>query len=174
MKIFDIIDHTVVVSPEILTIKCFKDIWELDKSKLKENAYRDFTYIYHMCDYNSPYSNYPSNERTNSVKEEVLGDKKYTPSKEVNVAIEQYKKLIESPLTRLLEASKKRIDDIVDYFNGNTVEDISEAKISGDILKNIGATAASFKNLEDEVRKTRENSGGKNRGNVHVNSEFSE
>jgi len=127
-----------------------------------------------MCDYNSPYSNYPSNEREGAVKEEVIGNKEYKPSSEVKIAVEQYKKLIESPLTRLLEASKKRIDDIVYYFNNNTVLDISEAKVSGDILKNIGATATSFKNLEDEVRKTRENAGGKNRGNVHVNSEFSE
>ena len=174
MKIFDIEDNNVKVSPEILTIKAFKDVWDLDTSKNKENAYRDFTYIYHMCDFNSPYSLYPSTERDSSVKTEVLGDSKYKVKKEVTEAVIQYKKCIESPLTRLLDASKKRIDDIVYYFNNNDVEDISEAKISADILKNIGATAASFKNLEEEVRKSRENSSAKNRGNVHVNSEFSE
>ena len=83
MKIFDFKDNEVVVSPEILTILVFKDIWDSDKSKTKKNAYNDFKYIYHLCDFNSPYNNYSEERRIEAIKEEVIGEKTYTPDEKV-------------------------------------------------------------------------------------------
>ena len=71
MKIFDLKDNEITISPEILTIECFETLWKSDKSKNKINAYNDFKYIYHLCDFNSPYNNYSQEKRIEAIKEEV-------------------------------------------------------------------------------------------------------
>lgn len=174
MKIFDLIDNNVKVSPEILTIKAFKDIWDNDKSKNKDLAYKDFTYIYHMCDYNSPYSNYPVETRGESIKQEVIGDDKYKVNKLIEEGISQYKTLIETPLTRLLEASKKKIDDIVDLFNDSEPENMGEAEKAAKVMEKIGAISAGLKSLEEQVKKEKESFTSRIRGDKNVNSRYSD
>ena len=95
MKIFDLKDNEVTISPEILTISIFEEIWNSDRSKNKKNAYNDFKYIYHICDFNSPYNNYSDKKREEAVKEEVIGEKTYNPSEKVLQACTIYKNLKE-------------------------------------------------------------------------------
>ena len=174
MKIFDLKDDEIIISPEMLTIDVFNTIWIKDKTKNKINAFNDFKYIYHLCDYNSPYSNCANYERENKIKEEVLNDKKYTASAEVEKGVKVYKNLLESPLTRLLDATKRKIDDIVVLFNTTKPEDYKQAKEAKDIMSGLGLIASGLKTLETEVRKEKENMGAKYRGEKIVNAPFNE
>jgi hypothetical protein len=174
MKIFDLKEDEVIISPEMLTIDVFNTIWIKDKTKNKINAFNDFKYIYHLCDYNSPYSNCASYEREAKIKEEVLNNTKYTVSTEVKAGIEVYRSLLESPLTRLLDSTKRKIDDIVELFNTTKPEDYKQAKEAKDIMSGLGLIASGLKTLETEVRKERENMGAKYRGDKVVHHGFNE
>jgi len=59
-------NEVTINEPEILLIREFADLWDVSRNKTKEDpkgskrsrAYREFTYIWLMCDWASPYSDY--------------------------------------------------------------------------------------------------------------------
>lgn len=173
MKIFDIKDNEIIISPEILTIEIFNDIWKSDKSKNKTNAYTDFKYIYHVCDFNSPYSNYSDGKRIEAVKEEVIGNKEYTPSQQVTQACEVYRGLKEGPLDRLLTNVKNKIDEISDYLKDNELTDESVTPVLK-IFDSMSKIVSQYKSLESAVKAEKENNAVKIRGDKQVNAQFNE
>jgi hypothetical protein len=65
--LFDNVNNSVVVNePEILLVKEFSELWTNDRNKTKADptglkksrAFRELTYIWLMCDWSSPYSDY--------------------------------------------------------------------------------------------------------------------
>jgi len=65
--LFDNVNNEVVVNePEILLVKEFADLWDVKRNKTKSDtkgtkrtrAYRELVYIWLMCDWASPYSDY--------------------------------------------------------------------------------------------------------------------
>lgn len=173
MKIFNNINNVITVNPEVLTIPQFSIIWKADKSKDKSQAFKEFTYIYHMCDYNSPYSNFPDNKRKETVKLDCLGDKDYNPSKEVKQAIDKYKELQETPLQRLLQAVKNKVDDITDYFNTVDITDDNIRTVL-DAFGKISTTVANFDKLQQAVEKEKDSTNDRVRGGREVNPDFNE
>lgn len=67
--LFQIEDNAVVPYPEVLLIQPFKSIWNRDRSKSKEKALRDFTYIEFMTSAkaSNPYSQTPRDMRHKSI-----------------------------------------------------------------------------------------------------------
>lgn len=63
MKLFVMEGFTVVVDPELRKIGAFRDLIAEDKNRDKKNATDWFAYIYHYCDYKSPYQMYHEEER---------------------------------------------------------------------------------------------------------------
>ena len=63
--------------PEILLIKEFNDLYKRDKSKSKDRAWAEFTYIYLAIDWKSPYNQYTEQEK----HEEALNDSGLTEEK---------------------------------------------------------------------------------------------
>lgn len=174
---FDIINDnkglSLSVKPETLTINVFKELWDRDKSKNKENAINDFSYIYHSCDFNSPYSSYIENEREKRVIDEVIGDKKYKPDNKVFEGCKIYKELIKTPITRMFITTQKKVNEMVEFVDTLEINE-DNLKIMQDTVKNFTAFASSYKELEALVKKEREGIREKIKGDKQVNKRYSE
>lgn len=173
MKIFDFKDNEVVVSPEILTILVFKDIWDSDKSKTKKNAYNDFKYIYHLCDFNSPYNNYSEERRVEAIKEEVIGEKTYTPDEKVKKGCLVYKELKQTPIERLFISVKDKIEEMSSYLKENELTDDSVTPVLK-IFDSMSKIVGQYKTLETAVKSEKETTNVKIRGDKKVDSNFNE
>lgn len=173
MKVFDLKDNEIVISPEILTIEIFNSIWKADKSKNKKSAYDDFKYIYHLCDFNSPYANYSEAKRVESVKEEVIGNKNYEPSEDVKMACSIYRNLKESPVERLFNGVKEKIEDITTYLKHNDFND-ETSQTTLKVIDSVSKLVGQYKTLESAVKAEKETTAVKIRGDKQVNSSFNE
>lgn len=73
MKIFVLENQVVKPTDEILLVYPFKDIWERDTSKNKEQALREFAYIYFMMDpkKSNPFYGYPEETRRQKLVENL-------------------------------------------------------------------------------------------------------
>jgi hypothetical protein len=173
MKVFDLKDNDLIVSPEILSISVFKDIWDSDKNKNKKDAYNNFKYIYHLCDFNSPYNNYSEEKRIEAIKEEVIGQKDYIPSEEVKQACVVYKNLKETPIERLFYGVKDKIEDITQYLKENDfTDDTSQTTLK--VIDSVSKLVSQYKTLESAVKAEKETTNVKIRGDKKVDGNFNE
>lgn len=173
MKIFDLKDNEITVSPEILTINVFKDIWDSDKSKTKKEAFNDFKYIYHLCGFNSPYNNYSEQKRIEAIKEEVVGKKDYVPSEKVKRACIVYKDLKETPIERLFTSVKDKIEEMSSYLKENELTDDSITPVLK-IFDSMSKIVGQYKTLETAVKSEKETNNTKIRGDKKVDGNFNE
>ncbi len=117
MKIFDLVENRVEITPQALLISPFSEIWKRDKSKDKINAYKEISYIWFFVDFNSPYFQYPDKEKELLIKEQVIEDKTYKITELVTKGIEIYKQLNSTPSLEMLESSQRVIHKMKDYFD---------------------------------------------------------
>lgn len=116
--------------PELLLVKEFKALLDRDKSKYKERAFKELTYIYLAIDYKSIYSQYSELER----HEEALNDSGITEA-EFNdpvfrEACRKYRNLQDSNKSiKLLNAARTAADQFVEYFE--TIIDLNERDQNG-------------------------------------------
>ena len=115
-RLFDIVKNEIVLSPYALAVPVFKKIWDRDKSKTKDKAYKELTYVVFICDFYSPYRDIPEFERYLTVTVDVFKDKEWEPDSLVEEAIDKYKKLQETPNMRLLKATKSTLEKMAEYF----------------------------------------------------------
>lgn len=103
--------------PEILLVKEFKALLDRDKTKLKSQAFKEFTYIWLAIDWKSIYSQYTELER----HEEALADSGIT-EQEFNdpifrEACRKYRNLQDSNKSiKLLNAARSAADQFAEYF----------------------------------------------------------
>lgn len=173
MKILDLKNNTVVVNPEVLTIPEFATIWKEDKSKDKELAFKHFTFIYHLCDFNSPYANQPRHKKEDLIKLDCLGDAKYVPANSVQLAIDKYRELQETPLQRLLKSARNKVDDIAQYLDDTDINDDNVKNIL-DAFGKISVTVSNFDKLQEAVNKEKEANNVHVRGNKEINNKYNE
>lgn len=116
--------------PELLLVKEFKALLDRDKTKNKEQATKELTYIYLAIDWKSPYNQYAEYER----HEAALDDSGITEA-EFNdpifrEACRKYRNLQDSNKSiKLLEAARNAADQFVDYFE--TIVDLNERDQNG-------------------------------------------
>jgi hypothetical protein len=163
MKVFELKDGIVQVDPDVLTVPEFHAVWKKDKKKNKDTAFLELAYIYHMCDYNSPYSNFPVTKREQSVKEDLIGDVNWKPSKEVRAAIEKYRALTITPKQRLYISCKRKLDELAGFMDNTPVDDDTMKPIL-EMFNKLTATIANFDKLEDAVSKEQKENNSKRRG----------
>ena len=116
--------------PELLLVKEFKALLDKDKTKNKEQATKELTYIYLAIDWKSPYSQYSEYER----HEEALNDAGLTEEEFNNPifreACRKYRNLQDSNKSvKLLNAARMAADQFVDYFE--TIIDLNERDQNG-------------------------------------------
>ncbi len=116
--------------PELLLVKEFKALLDRDKTKNKEQATKELTYIYLAIDFKSPYSQYSEYER----HEEALNDSGLTEEEFNNPifreACRKYRNLQDSNKSiKLLNAARAAADQFIDYFE--TIIDLNERDQNG-------------------------------------------
>lgn len=116
MNLFQLSKNKVEVSPVALTIKEFKELWSRDKSKTKESATKEFSYIYFSTDWNSVYQNMPEEDRHETLKEDLDLGETWEPDHLLKVAIKKYEELQETPTMRYARSVRKAFWDMITYF----------------------------------------------------------
>ncbi len=160
-KLFDIQAGKITISEESLAIPPFKVLWDRDKTKTKDRATREISFVAFLCDYKSPYFEaYPEDQRLKVLKGDFLGDEDYELDELLENAIERYKEFRETTNTRLLRAGKFAADQLTDWFFGvNLNKKDREGRFeytASDVsrnLKEIGGIVKSLDMLERQVQK---------------------
>tara|TARA_Y100001973_G_C5203658_1_gene339754 strand:+ start:3603 stop:4142 length:540 start_codon:yes stop_codon:yes gene_type:complete len=114
MEIFDLKDRIVVPSPQALLIPEFRNIWDQED---KEIALQELAYVYFISDYKSPYSAALSPEAlAKTVAKDFMKDENYDPPPQVQLAINKYKMLQDTPSMHLLTASISTVHNLIAYL----------------------------------------------------------
>jgi len=161
MRLFDLKDRNVIVSPEALLIPEFKDIWKRDKTKDKLKAMRELSYVYFVCDYKSPYrSSFTLNRLEVMVAKDFMKDESYTPDSKISAAVDKYKELQKTPSMMLLDASLKTVHNLIDYLQNVDLQErdkndrpIYKPSDVTSSLKNIGGIVESLSKVRESVEK---------------------
>ena len=183
--LFDNVNNEVVVNePEILLVKEFADLWDVKRSKTKSDtkgtkrtrAYRELVYIWLMCDWASPYSDYTEQER----HQECLKDANLTEEEwndpTFRAACRKYRELQNSSRSlKLIKAAQGTVDKITDYFD--TIDLMERDEVSGkpiykvkDVMNemsNVSSIIEQLKTLEILYKKEQEAESGLI-GNVEI------
>lgn len=152
MKLFDINKGKVIMNPSSIWLPEFKALWDRDRSRTKEKASKEISYVVFMYSHDSPYMAYSITEREEKIIKDYFSDRKYkwTPDDKVKAAVKKFKELQETPTTRLLTSAKMAIEKLEEYFREADSSDAS------DIIKNakeLGNLVKSIDVLEKQVKK---------------------
>lgn len=129
MKIFlfDNAKNEVIINePEVLLIREFAALWTNERNITKEDpkgvhktrAYREFTYIWLMIDWASPYSDYAEQERhLECLKDANITEEEWS-NPEFRAACRKYRELQNSSRSlKLIRSAQGIVDKITDYFD---------------------------------------------------------
>lgn len=163
MKIFDLKDNNLIIEPQVLTVPEFHALWKRDKNKNKDNAFKDLGYVYHLCDFNSPYAGYPAYIKEETIKIDLYKDKNYKIDSHIKLAVDKYKELHSTSKQRFVEAVKGKLDEITKFITETPVDE-DTLKAILEIINNVGKTVATYDKIEDAVNKDTEKSNTKVRG----------
>ncbi len=175
--LFDNVNNSVVVNePEILLVKEFSELWTNDRNKTKADptglkksrAFRELTYIWLMCDWSSPYSDYTEQERhKEALKDAGLSEKEWNDPT-FRAACRKYRELQDSSRSlKLIKAAQGVVDKITDYFNTLDIQErdqvtgkpIFKTKDVMAELSNVSDVVEQLKTLEVLYKKEREATG---------------
>lgn len=145
-------------TPEVLLIREFAALWEPSRNKTKEDpkgskrtrAFREFTYIWLMCDWASPYSDYTEQERhEEAMKDAKLTEKEWTDPT-FRAACRKYRELQNSSRSlKLIKAAQDVVDKITDYFE---ILDLQERDpVSGKPIFKTKDIMAELSNVSDVI-----------------------
>ena len=170
---FELKEGKIVISPDKLALPYFHTIWQADKSKTKEVAFMELGYIFYLCDAKSPYNSYPEDKRKELILVDIIRDKKWKPSKQVEEAIVKYKELSTTPSTILLESIKGLLYRMVGFYDSITFDpkskdielEIRKMEAAQKATANVGKSLESLVALEERVKKE-SMSVNKRRGNA--------
>lgn len=176
-NVFDITSTgDINISPEILMILEFKQIWDRDRTRSKDKAKKELTFIYGMCsrsnkniwgDFKDPVT------RGKVIKEDIFGkDSKWLPDVDVLKAIDKYNaRRPQGPLEIVLDSVEGSMMKLAEYLqsvdftetnaNGGLVHDPKKVK---DIISTMGKTVVDYNNLKREIEAGREAQDEKLRG----------
>ena len=151
MKLFKYEGYEVRVAPEALTLKPFKKIWERDKSKTKERALQELSFVYFYCDPRSDYQYIIDDEnRLEAVKEGEGLPKSWKPDKDLEAAIELYRSF-DTSAALLLKAANEAVEKVRSLLTELEPDDTKSLKDYLTALKMIPEVATMLKDAEKSL-----------------------
>jgi hypothetical protein len=108
------------LNPVGINIPEFKKLWNADKSKEKSQYAKELAYVYHMCDYDSPY--YDMANKQEEVSKAFIGKANYNPPKRVENCIDIYKKMQYSAERRALDTAISLSDSLTNLAKQNETD----------------------------------------------------
>jgi len=161
MKLFDIKGEEVVLNAQTLGIPAFKKLYERDKVKGKQQAFKEISYITFLCDNTTDnrYRGYGEDERERILKRDFIHDSDWEPDALVLKAIDAFRDLQKTPTSRLYEAALSGANKLAGYFQNISFDELDEdgrpinsAKELAQNLAAVGNIVKSLKQLEAVVR----------------------
>ena len=149
MRILDIVEGKVVLTPECLCISPFSEIWSQDKTKDKTQANQQIKYVWFFSDFNSPYYKYPDDHRKDAIINDIIKDPKFVVTKDIKEAVLKYKELHTSPAIAAVDAAFAFMNKIQEYFKTVSLDEVDAKKIT-DVFINMPKIVASL----NEAKKT--------------------
>lgn len=167
----------------ILLVKEFAKLWEPERNKCKEDkkgekrirAFKEFTYIYLVLDFKSPYFKYLEKDKHEAALADSGLEESDLKDEDFLNAYHKYKEIIETdPYLRLIKSAYKHLHkmevelDSIDYserdVDGKPIYKMSEQlKNYGEIAKQYGV----LKTLEEQY-KTNQQAEAKVRGDIEL------
>lgn len=163
--VFDIADNKVILKASSLVVPEFKKIWDRDKSKGKDQAYKELSYVVFLCDYSidNPYRSYSEYDREKILRTDFLEEEE--PDELILKAVTKYKELSETVSLRLVKRALSAADTLGEYFDQVNFNDkdkmgkpIYSSKELSSNLKDIGQIVKSLETLEEQLLKKQSSS----------------
>jgi hypothetical protein len=119
MKILDLLEDKVIISPEALALTYFNELWVRDKTKDKSKAYKDISYIYFFCTYGTPFFQYSEETRHDYICEYIINiGKTYKPDKKVLEAIKLYREHSTTVSMKMIIDAEIAVSKTGEYLRG--------------------------------------------------------
>jgi hypothetical protein len=155
-------DFLVDINKEWIQLhEAFKKVYLRDKGnnsnhykgRFKFQAQKEFTYIYLLCDYRSNLTQYSEEDREKQARIDAGLEPGWKPDKEIKDAIERYRELQNTRSLKLLNACYKTVDQLTEFFNNFTTEDVEEAGKVITAISKVGTVLEGLRKQEDQVKK---------------------
>lgn len=120
MELFIIEENQVILSPELRLVPTFKKLITRDKDRYKRSALSEFSYIYFMYDYKSPYMKYAEKDREEQIIKQFKLGENWKPDEDIKAAIKQYIEFQETPSIKVLKSTKEALlnaSKVIDVMN---------------------------------------------------------
>lgn len=160
MKLLEFKNYEVVVAPEALLIKPIRKLYNADRTKNKEKFMQQISYIFFMVDPRSTYAYITDpQEREKDIIEQEGLPKDFKPSKDLQEAIEIYKKHTITSSALLLESTRIAVEAIAEDLR-DTKNKLAERTDKGaavtkinDVMASLDKALAFIPKLQDLERK---------------------
>lgn len=163
-------DYYALPNPELRAIPVFRDIITRDRGsqgdhdgRKKLTAGKEFAWMYLMYDPLSPYQVLEEEERMVKIGDLVFGDKKYTPDKTLQKAVNRYEEMCNTLQINLLNSAREASRSIITYLKDVdlTKKDKNDRPIHkvNDVIKaleRLSEVTDSLDKLEERVRRQRD------------------
>lgn len=161
MKLLKFEGYKVVIEPELLTLKPFKQIWQRDRTINKDKALAEIAFIYFMADPRSDYQYLvDDNERMEAIKEGEGLPPKWQPDKVVTEAMDFYMSF--KPISALLlEDTRFMVDKYRKRLKAQEFDDleIKDLKEVGALIKQIPPLVKDLDEAEKALNSEMKSSG---------------
>lgn len=118
MKLFELNeDWVLVISDEAYALSPFKKLIDKDKSEGKETALKELQYIWFSADIRSDYLIIDEKDRHEEIVKDLALPSKWKISKDVQAAIDFYKKRSETIISKLYRSSVGAANAVADILN---------------------------------------------------------
>ena len=158
MGLFNLKDTQVILDPNVLAIPEFKALWDRDKTKTKDVATKELSFVYYVSDFNSPYFNIPEYKREKTVIDDFIKDESWSPDEAVKKAIDKYVILTETPAARLVLSTRRTIDKLGKYLDEAEIDNRT-VKLVTDTISKVSTVLSAYAKLEEIARKNQSESG---------------
>nr|DAM86962.1 MAG TPA: hypothetical protein [Caudoviricetes sp.] len=125
--LYDQVSHVLTLNePEILLITEFSALMDNKRNICKEDpkgikklrAFKEFTYMYLMIDWQSHYSQFSEAERNEAAKQDSGITEEEFNDPTFRTACRKYREIQESARDiKLVRAAQNKVDELIDYFN---------------------------------------------------------
>ena len=151
MRLFKYEGYEVKVAPEALTLKPFKKLWDRDKSKSKDTALQELSFVYFYCDPRSDYQYIIDDEdRMEAVKDGEGLPKSWKPDKDVETAIKLYRSF-DTSAALLLKTANEAVEKVRTLLTELEPDDTKSLKDYLTALKMIPEVATMLKDAEKAI-----------------------
>ena len=157
MRLLKYEGYKVVIDPEILVLKPFRNLWKRDRTKEKERALLEIAFVYFFCDPRSDYQYIiDPEERSKAIKEGEGLKANWQPDGTVKEALKLYNSF-KTTSALLLEDTRAMVDGyrvkLRDMTSNMQDLDVKEVKEIGAIIKQIPAMIKDLDEAEKAITK---------------------